>query len=307
MANQVSLTVPESLSGSRVDKVVSVLLEISRARASALLAEGVTVDGEPAEARDRVEKGQVLLVPQLTQVTDVEPEPVDFGVLHEDEQVIVVDKPAGLVVHPGAGRRRGTLVAGLLHRWPEIHGVGAEDRWGLVHRLDRDTSGALLVAKNQDAFEDLTSQLRRRDIRRTYTALVEGGMPAATGTIEAPIARDPAQPTKRAVIHGGRPARTHYTVVDPLAGSGLTLVEVRLETGRTHQIRVHMAAIGHPVAADWVYGATRRDLGLDRMFLHSKNLEFRHPVTESTMSVDAPLPEDLAEPLGAVGGVNPAR
>ena len=302
MANQVRLTVPEGLSGSRVDKVVSVLLEISRARAAVLLAEGVMVDGAPAEARDRVEEGQVLLVAQPMEAAAVLPEPVEFGVLHEDEHVIVVDKPPGLVVHPGAGRRKGTLVAGLLYRWPEIRDVGAQDRWGLVHRLDRDTSGALLVAKDQVTLDDLTAQLRRREIRRTYTSLVEGDMPAATGTIEAPIARDPAQPTKRAVTHGGKPARTHYTVMDAISDSGLTLVEVRLDTGRTHQIRVHMSAIGHPVAADWIYGATRRDLGLDRMFLHAKNLEFLHPATGATLSIEAPLPADLAEPLAALRG-----
>ena len=300
MADQVFLTVPESLGGERVDKVVSVLLDISRSRASGLVADGVVVDGIAAEPRDRVDPGQVIVVAEPGATPLVEPEPVAFGVLYEDAHLVVVDKPAGIVVHPGAGRRQGTLAAGLLHRWPEIKGVGAQDRWGLVHRLDRDTSGALVVAKNQGAFDDLTGQLRRREIRRTYLSLVEGLLPAATGTIEAPIARDPAQPTKRWISHGGKPARTHYTV-QKTGGSGLSLVEVQLETGRTHQIRVHMAAIGHPVVADWLYGAIRRDLGLERMFLHSRHVEFTHPASKETVAAEAPLPDDLASVLTTLG------
>jgi 23S rRNA pseudouridine1911/1915/1917 synthase len=201
------------------------------------------------------------------------------------------------VVHPGSGRTGGTLAAGLLDRYPELVGVGAEDRWGLVHRLDKDTSGAILVARTREAFEALTAELRRRQITRTYTALVEGEMGAATGTIEAPVGRDPTQPTRRAVTHGGKHARTHYEVVRYFPDSVASLLSVRLETGRTHQIRVHFAAIGHPVVGDRVYGATRKDLGSPRTFLHASRLEFTHPESRRRLEVEAPLPTDLSEVL----------
>ena len=288
---------PSSLDGARVDKAIAELLHLSRASASVVVESGVEVDGAFVKASDRVRGGQVIKCRPPEEAIGLIPEAVDFDVLYEDHDVIVVDKPAGVVVHPGSGRSSGTLAAGLLARYPEVEGVGAIDRWGLVHRLDKDTSGALLVGRNQAAFEDLTNQLRRREIARVYTALVEGQIGAATGTIEAPIGRDPVLPTRRAIAHSGKHARTHYEMVRYFERSNVSLLEVRLETGRTHQIRVHMSAIDHPVVGDTLYRATRKDLGCPRTFLHASRLEFTHPRTVEPMSVQAPLPDDLATVL----------
>lgn len=294
MADQVEIEVPASLDGARVDKVIAGLFDVSRATAAELVEGGVEVDGAPVRAADRVRVGQVIRCSPPADVGALAPEPVPFGVLYEDESVIVVDKPAGVVVHPGSGRTLGTLAAGLVHRYPELEGVGAADRWGLVHRLDKDTSGALLVARTPQAFDFLEAELRHRCVDRTYTTLVEGRMGAPTGTIDAPVGRHPSQPTRRAVTHGGKHARTHYEVVRYYEGANASLLEVRLETGRTHQIRVHLAAIDHPVAGDVTYGATRKDLESPRTFLHATRLTFTHPSTGERLSVEAPLPIDLA-------------
>lgn len=297
MADQVEVQVPDALDGSRVDKAIAELFDVSRAVASGIVEDGVSVDGSPADAADRVRGGQVISCRKPEDTMRLAPEAVDFGVVHEDESVIVVDKPAGVVVHPGSGRTSGTLAAGLLERYPELEGVGAADRWGLVHRLDKDTSGAIVVARTSEAFEYLTAELRRRDIERVYVALVEGRMTAPTGTVDAPIGRDPSRPTRRAVVPGGKHARTHYEVDRYYEESDVSLLEVRLETGRTHQIRVHLAAIDHPVAGDATYGATRRDLDVPRTFLHASRVTFTHPTSGERLTVKAPLPEDLATVL----------
>jgi 23S rRNA pseudouridine1911/1915/1917 synthase len=297
MADSIDLEVPSSLDGARVDKAIAELLQLSRARATVLVEEGVKIDGARARGSDRVATGQVITTPRPALTADVAPEDVPFTVLYEDDALLVVDKPAGTVVHPGSGQTRGTLVAGLLHRYPDLMGVGTADRWGLVHRLDKDTSGAILVARTDAVFAALTTDLRRRRIERTYTALVEGVMGAATGTIEAPIGRDPLRPTRRAVTHTGKPSRTHYEVIRNVEGSDVSLLAVSLETGRTHQIRVHMAAIGHPVVGDLTYGAARKDLGAPRTFLHAARLDLTHPVTGEPLGVEAPLPGDLVEVL----------
>lgn len=297
MADQVEIQVPDALDGSRVDKAIAEFFEVSRAVASQIVEGGVLVDGSAADASDRVRAGQVIVCQKPEDTIRLAPEPVDFQVVHEDESVIVVDKPAGVVVHPGSGRTSGTLAAGLLDRYPELDGVGAADRWGLVHRLDKDTSGAIVVARTSAAFEELTAELRRREIERVYVALVEGRMSAPTGTVDAPIGRDPSRPTRRAVVPGGKHARTHYEAVRYYEASDVSLLEVRLETGRTHQIRVHMAAIDHPVAGDATYGATRRDLALPRTFLHASKVIFTHPTSGERLTAEAPLPMDLRSVL----------
>ncbi|MFP3881010.1 MAG: RluA family pseudouridine synthase [Actinomycetota bacterium] len=297
MADQVELQVPDALDGSRVDKAIAELFDVSRAVASGVVEEGVLVDGSEAAASDRVRAGQVIVCRRPKDTMRLAPEAVDFEIVYEDQSVIVVDKPAGVVVHPGSGRTSGTLAAGLLDRYPELEGVGAADRWGLVHRLDKDTSGVIVVARTSVAFDQLTAELRRREIERVYVALVEGRMSAPTGTVDAPIGRDPSRPTRRAVVPGGKHARTHYEVVRYYQESDVSLLEVRLETGRTHQIRVHLAAIDHPVAGDATYGATRRDLTVPRTFLHAAKVAFTHPTTGKRLEVEAPLPADLATVL----------
>lgn len=285
------------LDGERADKAVAALLDVSRARASELTAQGLLIDGVEAAPSQRVEQGQTILIRRPEATSVLSPETVDFAVLYEDDVVVVVDKPAGLVVHPGSGHSAGTLAGGLLARYPDLAGVGAADRWGLVHRLDKDTSGAILVARTQEAFDNLTDQLRKRVIGRSYIALVEGRLSSPTGTIEAPIGRDPARPTRRAVTHAGKFARSHYEVLQTFEASQVTLVSVNLETGRTHQIRVHMAAIGHPVVGDLTYEATRKDIASPRTFLHAARLVFTHPVIEQRIEVESPLPPDLTSVL----------
>ncbi|MGH8944975.1 MAG: RluA family pseudouridine synthase [Acidimicrobiia bacterium] len=295
MAEQVTFRVSDDLDGERLDKVLADHFAIARSSARDLVGQGVLVDGAKASPSDRLDKGQEVQSPRPETTDGLVPEPVTFAVLLEDDQVIVVDKPAGLVVHPGAGNRKGTLAAGLVHRYPELGNVGPPQRAGLVHRLDKDTSGTLLVARTPASYQSLVGALRRRQIERVYLALVEGSMPAATGTIDAPIGGDPARPTRRAVVHGGKPARTHYQVLEEVAGERFTLLEVTLETGRTHQIRVHLAAISHPVVGDRVYGTGRSEA--PRTFLHAARLGFQHPGTGDRITVASPLPEDLARAL----------
>ena len=194
--------------------------------------------------------GATIATPTPAPIADLQAEDVDFEVVFEDESVVVVDKPPGITVHPGSGRQHGTLAAGLLHRYPELEGVGDPGRWGLIHRLDRETSGVLIVARTTAAYEWLTDALAARHIDRHYLALAHNRFPVPTGTIDAPIGRDPSQPTRRAVVATGKPSVTHYEVLEELSGGDVSLLEVRLETGRTHQIRVHLAAIDHPVLGD---------------------------------------------------------
>lgn len=297
MASTVKLVVPDDLDGERLDKSLSVLLNVSRAVSRLMVDSGVLVDGESARPNTRVKEGQVIDTPPPIEPTQLAPEEVDFDVLYEDPHLLVVNKPPGLVVHPGAGQRTGTLAAGLLHRYPEVRGVGSAGRWGLVHRLDKDTSGALLVARDQETFKSLTGSLRARDIKREYLALVAGTMSPPTGTIDAAIGRDPTGPTRRTVTPEGKPARTHYRVVRNYADAGVALVEVSLETGRTHQIRVHFLAIGHPVIGDPIYNTTPIGVSSPRVFLHAGRLTFVHPATGESMVVEAPLPPDLAAVL----------
>lgn len=290
------LTVPDDLAGERLDRVVAVLGAMSRSAARRLIDAGeVSVDGEPGGARHRVRGGEVVEFPSPAEPAALEPEAVDFNVAYEDDDVIVVDKPAGLVVHPGAGRETGTLAAGLLHRRPEIAGLGHPDRPGIVHRLDKDTSGLMVAALSAAGYEGLRQQVGDRSMRREYLALVDGLFDVPTGTIDAGIARDDARPMRRKVDPAGRPARTHYTVEAEYPEAAMTLLRVRLETGRTHQIRVHLAAIDHPLAGDPVYRPGPNRVPVPRLFLHATRLGFVHPVTEADLDFESPLPADLAE------------
>ncbi|MBN2114275.1 MAG: RluA family pseudouridine synthase [Acidimicrobiia bacterium] len=292
--------VPASLAGERADKVVAALAGISRTLARRLLEEGrATVDGRSASPREPLQAGARLEV-DLPLPEVLQPDAVPFQVRYEDEHLAVIDKPAGVVVHPGAGRGgAGTLAAGILQRWPGIRGVGEEGRWGIVHRLDQDTSGLLVVALSREAFPPLRQMLGRHEAERTYLALVHGIPAAATGTIEAALGRDPRRRGRVRVHAGGRSARTHYRVRESWPGASLALLEMRLETGRTHQIRVHLSAIGHPIVADRRYG---RDDGLaPRTFLHACRLRFTHPITGADVDVESPLPADLAEARARLG------
>jgi len=304
---RVTETIPEALAGERLDRAVSLAAGVSRSDAAGLVAAGaVLVDGRPVRrASQRLIAGQVLAISiEEVELTGPAPDPtVSVAAVYEDRWLAVVDKPAGLVVHPGAGTPDRTLVNGLLARYPEMTGVGEPERPGIVHRLDKGTSGLLVVARTEEAYSGLTAVLGRHEVRRVYRALVVGQVEAERGVIDAPLARSSREPTRMAVSGGGRPARTHYRVVERLTGS--TLLECTLETGRTHQIRVHLAAIGHPVIGDPRYGRGQRrpDAApvprLDRPFLHAAELAFDHPVTAVRVEAHSALPADLEAALAA--------
>ena len=300
MDDTIVLEVPERLEGHRIDKVLADLLDLSRARARALLDAGVLLDGSPARPSDRVRSGAVVESPPPEVAIGLVPEPVAFAVIHEDPDLIVVDKPPGLVVHPGSGHERPTLAAGLLHRYPELEGVGAIGRWGLIHRLDRDTSGVLVVGRTASSFERLNSDMAQRRIRRLYTTLVHGRFATPTGTIDAPIGRDPDRPTRRAVVPGGKPAVTHFEVVEEFSPADVSLLEVALATGRTHQIRVHMTAVDHPIVGDKAYSSLNKAVESPRIFLHAHQVGLHHPTTGEELTFTSPLPSDLAEVLDFV-------
>ena len=297
---------PDALDGERLDRVVAMLCDLPRSVAAELVDAGeVRVDGEVRTRRStRVHDGEVvsLTVPPAAPDVVLAGDPsVAFDVVHEDDHVLVIDKPAGLVVHPGAGHPTGTLVHGLLARYPDIAGVGEELRPGIVHRLDRDTSGLLVVARTPIALESLGDALRARTVTRRYRTLVWGHVAEPRGLVDAPIARSPREPTRMGVVVGGREARTSYEVVtryeQPVP---LTELVCLLETGRTHQIRVHLQAIGHAVVGDARYGGARQSLPIARQFLHAEHLAFRHPVTGDRMAFDSALPADLAAVLSAL-------
>ena len=298
---QIEETIPAALAGDRLDRVVALLADISRSQSAALIgAGGVVVDGAVATSgKIRLEEGQSLAIdPGL--VPEKELPAADANVaVHEvyvDDHVVVVNKPAGLVVHPGAGNPAGTLVNGLLSRYPEIAEVGQPMRPGIVHRLDAGTTGLMVVARTHEAYEALVESLSRHDVRREYLAIAVGHFDAPSGVIDAAIGRDVRDVTKMAVRLDGKFARTHYDVVatydEPIVAS---LVRCVLETGRTHQIRVHLAAVGHPVLGDVVYGGVRAGAPFGRPALHAAMLSFDHPVTGETLSFEAPLPADFAE------------
>ncbi len=289
------VTVPPELDRQRADRVIAVLAAVPRSIARAFVDDSLaTVDGRPVRPADRLSTGDVIRLPLRALDDTVVPDPdVAFDVLYEDEHLVVINKPPGLVVHRGAGNRSGTLVNGLVARYPTVVGVGENPRWGIVHRLDRDTSGAMLVALTADSHRALSRQIKAREVHRHYTTLVSGLFPIERGTIDAPIGRDPGSATKMAVQADGRYARTHYRRVAEWSNPELSLVEVQLETGRTHQIRVHMAAIGHSVIGDSLYRSGPDPVPSPRMFLHAHRLEFEHPVTAEPLNIEAPLAPDL--------------
>jgi 23S rRNA pseudouridine1911/1915/1917 synthase len=291
---------PAALDGERIDRVVALLTGCSRSEASDLIARGEVLVGGSAAAKPshRLVEGDVVTVlsdPVRPEPT-VEPDPsVPVQVLHADEHVIVIDKPAGLVVHPGAGHSGSTLVHGLLARFPELRDVGESHRPGLVHRLDRGTSGLMVVARTAHAYEDLVAQLSSHEVRRVYTALVWRHPAHAQGVIDAPIGRSRRDPLRMTVAMDGRESRTHYhvdrTFTEPVEAALLTC---ELETGRTHQIRVHLSSIGHAVIGDDLYGGIRHSLTTSRPFLHARELRFEHPGTGELVEFSSSLPDDLA-------------
>jgi 23S rRNA pseudouridine1911/1915/1917 synthase len=306
VGRRISEELPSALDGERLDRIVALLADVSRSVAVTVIEAGaVTVNGQVATSgKSRMTAGAVVdidtgAIPR-PEAPRLDPD-VEFGVVHADDSVIVIDKPAGLVVHPGAGNRTGTLVNGLLARFPDIEGVADPDRPGIVHRLDAGSSGLLVVARTDDAAEALIEQFASHTAGRRYSALVWGHPAAPHGIVEAPIGRDPGDPLKMALVVDGKPARTEYVVEQRLlAPAQVALLSCRLQTGRTHQIRVHLTGIGHPLVGDSTYGDRRTTLGLTRPFLHAAELSFDHPATGERVTFTSPLPADLAALLATL-------
>ncbi len=287
---RLALDVEPALAGLRLDQALARLLpKESRSRLARLVEDGaVLVDGERARPADRLRGGERLEVTLRPRPEEeaFRAEDIALDVVHEDDQVLVVAKPAGLVVHPGSGNWAGTMLNALLHRVPALKGL---PRAGIVHRLDKETSGLLVVAKTEAAMQDLVRQLQARTVKRTYLAIARGAVPDR-GVVDAPIGRHPTQRTRMAVVPGGKPAVTRYRVRERFRGHAL--LECELETGRTHQIRVHLASIGHPLEGDPVYGG-RGAARLPRQALHAWKLAFVHPGTGREVRFTAPPPADF--------------
>jgi 23S rRNA pseudouridine1911/1915/1917 synthase len=316
MTPRVTILVPEESSGERLDLFLAkAQADLSRSRLQGLIRDGhVLVNGQAGRVSHRVQPGDAVTLdaPETRPGITVGAEAIPLVIVYEDDAIIVVDKPAGLVVHPGAGVRDGTLVNALLHHAPEMAGVGGPGRPGIVHRLDKDTSGLLVAARTERAYRVLIERMRERVVKRVYRAIVWGDPRTDSGVIEGPIGRDPNARTRMAIVRrGGKPARTKWRVLERFGPA--TSLEVTLETGRTHQIRVHLAHLRHPVVGDAVYGGRTRKLlsaraserslhaalldGLLRQALHAWKLELAHPITGARLRFTSALPDDMNQAL----------
>jgi 23S rRNA pseudouridine1911/1915/1917 synthase len=290
--------------GERLDVFVARQTSLTRSRVRKLIDDGmVSVDGARQRASHRLAAGQsvVVTVPPAS-ASEAQPESIALDIIHEDADIVVINKPPGMTVHPSPGHTTSTLVNAILAHCTDLSGIGGVLRPGIVHRLDRDTSGVILVAKNDDAHNALAKQLRERTVEKTYIALVEGTPKPPEGVIDAPIMRDPRNRKRMAVIEGGRESTTAYKVIERFAGgrapspvAGCSLVEARPKTGRTHQIRVHLAAIGHPIIGDKIYGKPSKLIA--RQFLHASRITFTHPRSGDRAEFEAGLAADLKHAL----------
>lgn len=301
MSEHIEITAEES--GERIDALLARLVpELTRSAAQRLLEEGlVTLGGVPVKKNRRTEPGEVYaaLLPE-PELPEPEPQDIPLDIVYEDADVVVVNKPRGMVVHPAPGHPDGTLVNALLrHCGESLSGVGGERRPGIVHRIDKDTSGLIIAAKNDYAHLALSAQLADRSLSRVYEAVARGEFREEAGTVDAPIGRHPTERKRMAVTErGSRPAVTHWEVIARYRG--WTHIRCRLETGRTHQIRVHMAYIGHPLLGDMVYGAKKPERGLEGQCLHARELKFLHPRTGEAIHLSTELPEYFQQVLASL-------
>ncbi|GAB2493923.1 RluA family pseudouridine synthase [Streptosporangium sandarakinum] len=306
MAEQRSLPVPDGLEGERLDAALSRLFGLSRTRAAELVAAGdVLVDGSPAAKSDRVHAGAWLDVtlppPPTTPMPVAEPVP-GMTIVYEDDDIVVVNKPIGVAAHPTVGWTGPTVIGGLLGTGHRVATSGAAERQGIVHRLDANTTGAMVVAKSEIAYSRLKRAFKERTVDKRYHALVQGHPDPLRGTVDAPIDRHPVGDGRFAVVAGGKDSVTHYDTIEAFRAA--SLLDIKLETGRTHQIRVHMSALRHPCVGDMLYGADPKlaaRLGMTRQWLHAVSLAFEHPVTGEWMTFTTDYPEDLARALELVG------
>lgn len=298
-----NLIVTEQEQGKRLDVYLTSALDISRSYAQQLIQrQGVTVNGKDAKANRRLNEGdQVKAVIEVQEEYKVVPQDIPLDIVYEDKDIIVINKARGMVVHPAAGNPDGTLVNALLyHCQGELSGINGVIRPGIVHRLDKDTSGVMVAAKNDAAHLDLAEQIRTKAAHRIYWAIVCGNIREEAGVIKGDIGRHPTDRKKMAIVHEhGKPAVTHFRVLERFGD--YTLVECRLETGRTHQIRVHMAHIGHPLLGDLVYGHKRPEKGLSGQCLHARALRFIHPRTGKLVTFTCPLPDYFQDVLARLG------
>ena len=291
------------VAGARLDKAVSELTELSRGLANEQIKEGkILVNGQVKKAKYTVKEGDVISyeVPQVEEVT-YEAEDIPLEIVYQDADVAVVNKPQGMVVHPSAGHTSGTLVNALMYHIKDLSGINGELRPGIVHRIDKDTSGLLMVAKNDATHVALADELKAKKSLRKYWAIVHGNLPNDRGVIEAPIGRSDKDRKKQAVTAKGKPALTRFHVLERFGD--YSLVELQLETGRTHQIRVHMAYIGHPILGDTVYGSKKAVPGLQGQCLHAVGLRFLHPRTGEMVELSCPLPEEFERQLKKYRGM----
>lgn len=285
--------------GERVDRVIAFFSGLSRSKVSDLISKRLILrNGIPIKkGSEIVHTNDEISMPNLVDEAVEEiasDESIDFEVVFEDDSVIVVSKPSGLIVHPGSGIANGTLVNGLAAQFPDLREIGDPSRLGLVHRLDKGTSGLLIVARTPEALENLKFQMQERHVHRQYFAIVAGHVESNKGVVDAPLGRDPKNPLKRAVINSGKYARTHYEIDQKYESPfKVSMLNCRLETGRTHQIRVHLAAIGHPVLGDELYGGRTSFNIENRLALHAQMLTFLHPKTKNLMNFESPLPAEL--------------
>lgn len=294
----VTITIDENNAGERIDKALSTIQEDwSRTQVATWVGDGIVkVNGEEVKAKYKVKEGDIIEVdvPEAEPL-EVIPENLHLEIIYEDQDVLVVNKPKGMVVHPAPGHMTGTLVNGLMYHCKDLSGINGVLRPGIVHRIDKDTSGLLMVAKNDHAHHSLVEQLVNKTVTRKYTALVHGHIAHDKGTIDAPIGRDPKDRQKQAIVDNGKHAVTHFHVKERIGGK-FTLVECRLETGRTHQIRVHMHYIGYPLVGDPKYGP-KKTIDFGGQVLHAGVLGFVHPTTEEYLEFEVPLPQDYVELL----------
>jgi len=302
-----SLPVPDGLEGERLDAALARLFGFSRSRAADLVEHGhVQLDGGAAAKSDRVRAGAWLEVDLPTPVVPVEvvPEHVEgMRVVHDDDDIVVVDKPVGVAAHPSPGWSGPTVIGGLAGAGFRVSTSGAAERQGIVHRLDVGTSGLMVVAKSERAYTELKGQFKQRSVDKVYHALVQGQPDPTRGTVDAPIDRHPSHDSRWAVVAGGRPSITHYDMLEAFPAA--SLLEIHLETGRTHQIRVHMSALRHPCVGDLSYGADptlAARLGLQRQWLHAVRLGFEHPGTGEHVEFESPYPADLQHALDVLAG-----
>lgn len=295
----IELDVTAEDAGLRADALLCRRTELSRSRIAALIQEGaLRVDGAvEVKPALKAETGQhfVLTVPQARPV-DIVPQDIPLDILYQDEDIAVVNKPCGMVVHPAAGNEDGTLVNALLYHVHDLSGIGGEMRPGIVHRLDKDTSGLILIAKNDRAHAAMGEQFKQRSMEKHYRAVAYGGFAQEHGLIDAPIARHPVDRKRMAVVPGGKPSQTAWSVISHLKGA--TYLDVHLLTGRTHQIRVHMHSVGHPLLGDRIYAPNLKTaVHIPRLMLHAYSLSFTHPTTGERMNLVAPLPEKFVTTL----------